>query len=160
MSAAYDYQANAKWQPWPAEMDADLTLMRNDGKSSSIIADILSKNHNRKVTRNAVIGRAKRLGLERLKVNAPTEHKNWGGIRGVPGPRRYAPPSNRRLRRLRVVEIPQPYAGSLDIPFLDRMPGQCCEIVNVSPALCCGQTQTVASSYCGHHHKINHWVRP
>jgi hypothetical protein len=163
MSVAYDYQANAKWVQWPAEMDADLTLMRNDGKSSSIIAAILSKNHNRKVTRNAVIGRAKRLGLERLKTNYPTEHKNWGGVRGVPGPRRHAAPSTRmhhlqRLRGLRVHEAQQPYAGSLDIPFLEIGPGQCREIVGVGVALCCGQPQTAASSYCSHHHAINHLV--
>jgi hypothetical protein len=168
MSVAYDYQANAKWVQWPAEMDADLTLMRNDGKSSSIIADILTKNHGRKVTRNAVIGRAKRLGLERLKVNAPTEHKNWGGVRGVPGPRRYVAPGAarthhlHRLRQFRVVEASQPYVGSLNIPFMAIGGEQCRNIVSGDgePVLCCGQPQTAASSYCGHHHAINHWVRP
>jgi hypothetical protein len=159
MSVSYDYQANAKWVQWPAEMDADLTLMRGDGKSSSIIAAILSKNHNRKVTRNAVIGRAKRLGLERLKTNYPTEHMNWGGVRGIPGARRHAAPP-RPLRRFRVIERAyEPYAGALNIPFLDTGPEQCREVVSTSPALCCGQPQTAASSYCAHHHAINHWVR-
>jgi hypothetical protein len=161
MSVSYDYQANAKWVQWPAEMDADLTLMRNDGKSSSIIADILTKNHGRKVTRNAVIGRAARLGLARLKVNAPTEHKNWGGVRGVPGPRQFARYGARTVR-LRVIETPQPYAGSLNIPFLAIGGKQCRNIVSGdgAPVLCCGQPQTAASSYCAHHHAVNRWVRP
>ena len=153
MSVAYDHTStNPRWNPWSAEMDADLTLMRSDGKSSSVIADILTKNHGRKITRNSVIGRAARLGLERLKVTAPTEHKIWGGPR----------PSRHRFRvvHFREVKAPQPYAGSLNIPFLDTGPNQCREIVSTSPALCCGNPQTVASSYCSHHHAINHWVRP
>jgi hypothetical protein len=153
MSVAYDYQANAKWIQWSAEMEADLMLMRHDGKSASIISEILSKNHNRKVTRNAVIGKSKRLGLPRLKPNAPTEHK-W---RGRNGPR----PKRIQLTRFRrELVAPQPYTGSLDIPFLDIGPNQCREIVGVGVALCCGQPQTAASSYCAHHRAINHWVRP
>jgi hypothetical protein len=151
MSVAYDYQANAKWVQWSAEMEADLMLMRHDGKSSSIIAEILTKNHGRKITRNAVIGKAKRLRLPRLKPNAPTEHK-WRGS---------SAPRPKRIRIVRFREVaPQPFTGSLDIPFLELGPNQCREIVGVGVALCCGQPQTAASSYCAHHHAINHWVRP
>ena len=147
MSVAYDFTStNPRWNPWSAEMDADLTLMRGDGKSSSVIADILTKNHGRKITRNSVIGRAARLGLERLKVTAPTEHKTWGG----PRPRRH----RFRVVRFREVE-PPPYAGSLNIPFLDIGPGQCREIVGVGVALCCGNPQKAGSPWCQHHHAIN-----
>jgi hypothetical protein len=148
MSVAYDYEARRQWgSVWTPEMDAILAEQWGT-RSTALIAQAITEAHI-PVTKNAVISRAHRIKLEKLNNNAAQERK----------PRRRTHPV--RTTRVRISRpIPQPFSGSLDIPFLEIGPNQCREIVGVGVALCCGQPQTVASSYCHHHHAINHWVRP
>jgi hypothetical protein len=148
MSVAYDYQPRTEWTP---EIENHLHTLVKEGVSREIAALRIWREWGIKFTRNAVVGKAHRMGwsVPRSEVRQPRgENRKPRFDRGI-----------RRAPYLRLVEPPQPWAGSLDIPFLELGPNQCREIVGVGVALCCGQPQTVASSYCAHHHAINHWVR-
>ena len=148
MSVAYDYVARKQWgSVWTEPMDAML-IAQWGTRSTPLIAQSITEAHGIKLTKNSVISRAHRIELEKLENNAARERK----------PRRRSHPM--RATRCRISRpAPQPFAGALNIPFLDIGPHQCREIVGVGVALCCGQPQTATSSYCAHHHAINHWVR-
>jgi hypothetical protein len=151
MSVAYDYSQPSRWT---REAETVLREYKSRGVSATLIALRIQRDFGIEFSRNAIIGKVHRLGLSSPKTD----------VRMPVGENRKHPraPNPRRFRRFQIVDSAddlRPWAGPLNIPFLELGPDQCREIVGVGVALCCGQPQTAASSYCSHHHAINHWVR-
>ncbi len=131
---------------WTADMDAYITANRG-AQSAAVMGAIL------KVSRNAVIGRSHRLGLEKL-ARAPAATKEVRAYkRGV------ARKSLVRVEPLReFVSRPIP-VEPLNIPFLDLGPHHCREIVGsegIGQSLSCGHPIANAS-YCRFHYAQNYF---
>lgn len=132
---------------WTAVEDKIITDNRG-ALSAAGIASLIGHD----VTRNAVIGRSKRLGLERLKPIG--NHKP-----GRPKLARIAkqPTAQREYASPPIAVIP------LNIPFLKLERAHCREIVGsmgYGLSLSCGHPRIEDSSYCRWHHAINTYTRP
>jgi len=115
---------------WPENRSSALSELVEEKLSARQIAAILG------VTRNAVIGRCYRAGLQ--LQGRPT---------GNPGVRKRPPVQ----RQIPVVERPD----SLNITFADLSTGQCKYAVTESPPhLFCGHQTAGGSSYCAYHYRL------
>jgi len=129
---------------WTVERCDRLLAMRGEGKTSRYIAVELG------CTRNAVIGKAKRLGCERLKsVGRPRSvrvHRALGDAKRV----RFKQPPQFQW------QAAPPPIEPLHVPYNDNH--QCAAIVSGDgePATCCGHDRMAGSSYCGAHHSSFH----
>lgn len=136
---------------WNPERDQIITDNRGVLPASAI-ANMLG------CTRNAVIGRARRLGLDKLK---PT------GVKREPGSQKRVKRVNgeKKIRTapVREFESPPMPVAPLNIPFIDlEERHHCREIVGTGDyglSLSCGHPQIEASSYCEFHHRLN-YTRP
>jgi len=132
---------------WPDDMTEKLKLLWATGLSCRGIADDLG------VSRNAVIGKVHRLGLEpRARV-----------IPNNKGKKRKPKLSRSRLARrdvfgrLIVVETYEQRSADvepLNIPLLDLADGSCRYPSDAAPITFCGHPKQAGSSYCPAHHEI------
>lgn len=130
---------------WTAKMDTYITENRGD-QSAEFMARFLSTTR-KKVTRCAVIGRSRRLGLPKL-TRSPT---------GRPKKEREYKPSKTRTAPITIEPQPMPVAP-LNIPFVDLAPHHCREIVGsegYGMSLSCGHPVIHETSWCRWHHSIN-----
>lgn len=128
---------------WTPEQDAILKARRGV-MSSSLIAGELG------VTRNAVIGRAKRLKLEKLSRNAPAQSKPRN-VRHYMGP---------RLVRAKTRKLPACPMPPLNIPYLELQAFHCREIVGQGDdglPLSCGHPRDrgCVATFCDWHASVN-----
>jgi GcrA cell cycle regulator len=129
---------------WTEEADATLKEMRRQKRTTASIAQALG------VTRNAVVGRAMRLGLAKMRrTSVPPPEKNK-----LPKALKLPVFSSHPLPRARAMPVPP-----LNIPLLDLQDdfSQCREIVSADgqPVLFCGHPTKQDSSFCPFHHGIN-----
>ncbi len=123
---------------WTPERDAYITA--NRGAVSAATMGLFLK-----VTRNAVIGRSRRLGLEKLS-RSPT------------GRPKQVRPSKVRVAPTVCLPPPMPVAP-LNIPFLDLGQRHCREIVGsagIGQSLSCGHP-IARESYCRWHYQKNYF---
>jgi GcrA cell cycle regulator len=143
--------------PWPDEMIERLKVMRSQGLTSQVIADALG------VTRNAVIGKANRLGL-----SEPRKPKGSNRVVQPPPPAavpREPPPAPRedpplldeapRMERV----VPLVATGhDTALRLVDLQVGQCRWICNdprdEGGALFCGHRAIPGKSWCRAHHAV------
>lgn len=128
-----------KAEPWTEERDAQLTKLRNHGFSSTQIAVELGG-----VTRNAVIGRAMRLGLDKRRP----------GTRG--------PLKKKQFRMPSVPKTASPYAAITihdqsdnPVALLDLEPHHCRWPMQDVPYLFCADAKQDGSSYCSRHFSVS-----
>jgi len=156
---------------WTKEQDRILREMVKAGEPGSVVAAALRK------TRNAVIGRAHRLGLTfaggKPKSVSVEANRKQGGIKGgVPGKklveaRQKAKGDNHRRSRVArniesrkldpvFIEPPAPVipVDPLRLHLVDLKRRSCRFIVEGAGAFAryCGHESKVGSSYCPHHH--------
>jgi GcrA cell cycle regulator len=126
---------------WTKERDAQLSKLREQGLSSEQIATKLGG-----VTRNAVIGRAARLGLV-------TQDKRPKSVRK---PRLV----NHGCYFKTTSDTPPPVPAidqrsEAPVALLDLEPHHCRWPVRDAPYAFCGDTKQDGSSYCGHHFGVS-----
>lgn len=153
---------------WTPEMDAALiACVKNDRMSFSQAASALSHEFNAKLTRNAAIGRAHRLGLSgNLPVRKPPEHyramkaqrerKRRLRIGIQPRAKREAVAKPKsRTKTLYEMFVPRPANDlseiALHIPFIDLQPGHCKFPFGDGPFTFCGHARFDSGPYCGPH---------
>ncbi len=132
---------NIGQSPWNAEMDSYITANRGAISAAAMAIHL-------KVTRNAVIGRSHRLGLEKL-TRSPT---------GRPKAERVYRPSKVRVAPVVCLPPPMPIEP-LNIPFIDLGPHHCRQIVGsegIGQSLSCGHP-IAKESYCRWHYSINYF---
>lgn len=129
---------------WTSEMVETLRKARKDGFPFSQCADVVTRTHGVYVTRNAAIGKAKRLGMLDTGTRRTVAPKSRPTPRPHPGNiRRNA--EARKREQAREVRLPEPALPIVaPIRFADLESGQCkwCVDPPLSPAgpdmLCCG----------------------
>jgi len=164
--------ANAQNSRWTDSAVALLRKLYVDGLSASQIARELGPGF----TRNAVIGKIHRLGLnvdqyltEQEKADRAARLQTARGIRQErqnerrrlareANPRMPRPPKPTRSQTLReMFGIPTTdclHANSKNIPFIDLEPHHCRFGYGTGPYLFCGNDKTEGSSYCAGHHVL------
>lgn len=131
-------------QGWTDARVEILKTMWSNGASSGVIAQELGGG----ITRNAVIGKLHRLGLQRGK-KAPLVSLVKRSPRRRLFPR---PPKLENVPPVELADIPQ--EPPLNIPFFDISDDQCREIVGTADlglACYCGHKVVPDTSWCPHH---------
>lgn len=129
----------AKWTP---EHDATLRRLREDGYSSSQIADGLWSEFRTSYSRNAVIGRSHRLGLTNPEVFKPRITKS----RTDRPCRPLVPKHNSEEAVMRCIEIEPRH-----LTLLQLAPTSCRYPYGDGPFTFCGHPKMEGDSYCGPH---------
>ena len=143
--------------PWTPETVSDLTRMWADGRTSSDIAIAL------KITRNAVMGKIRRLGLHRAPVGGPKK------VRKKPGKVALGAHSGVSVP---VEPVPSPPCltdATLGVPLMQLASYHCREVIGKGPnglAIFCGEPKvehriqyeygSIRSAYCEYHSRINY----
>ena len=130
---------------WTAVEDK-LLIDNRPQMSSSQLANLIG------CTRNAVIGRSHRLGLEKL-IRAPNR-TSGERARRVNGERKIRKPPT-----LHIFESPRIPVTSLNIPFIELERHHCREITghgDFNLSLSCGHPVIEGRSYCMFHAAINY----
>lgn len=146
---------------WTEAMDAELRRLYGAGIPFSQCAPQISALGDVSVSRNAVIGRAHRLGLRRgpdYKQQARSPR-----ARRTPSPPKSRPPAPARIApeivaepvALRCVEV-----VSLKIGIADLNNQACHYPEGDGPFTFCGNPSKAGSPYCGPHHAICHTSAP
>lgn len=134
---------------WTDERVALAKQMWLDGKSGGEIARTLGG-----ASRNAVIAKLDRLGL----LRSDRAHRQGAGL----NKQRATKPSSRKVAKAariaatrKPVEPPQPIAP-LNVPFIDRKPGQCKAITDATQfeQRCCGHPAAPGEPYCAAHKQL------
>lgn len=134
------------YNSWPDELSGRLKQLWADGLSASRIGVIIGK------SRNAVIGRARRLELPpRAPRKNPMElaerRKRPSGYQRYVAKHGPKP----KVRPMEPIEEPVP----LNIPFAEIADhGQCKFLYGDGPFLACGHPTAESSSYCAYHHRL------
>ncbi len=128
------------------EQDAILTALWGGTKCAAEIGEDLGR------TKNAIIGRARRLGLERLS-RAPKLQRER-----VRKPPRIDGEHKERKAPVKVFVSPPVPVVPLNILFGDLQHHHCREVVGQDAweSLSCGHQRTENSSYCRWHHAVNY----
>jgi GcrA cell cycle regulator len=147
---------------WPTSvwddqrLTTDLMAMAADKRNTREMARDLSEKYGMRFTRNMIIGRARREGIE-LNTNRcgghprpKRSHKAKGDANKVVKFRQ--PPTFRES------SAPMPIPPLL-ITYADLQSHHCREIIDTDKALSCGHPKQAGSSFCPHHHSIN-WMPP
>lgn len=141
---------------WLPEATAQLVSMWSEGKSATLIAQALG------TTRNAVLGKRKRMGLAAREV---TESGHRGPTPYVGQPRapkvvRVAKPKAPRVMKFkpvafvpRVVDLPEP-SKEFRCDFAAMTECQCRFAYGDGPFEFCGHQKKIGSSYCEYHTRI------
>lgn len=137
------------WERHPEAVDI-LRTMIAQGQTTSMIARFLTQSLHCKVTRNAVIGKALRLGLrtnapQRVVVSAPKARRQRPKVKPVA-----------RVKKPREAAKPEPMPKAREIvranpvPFLDRAHNQCSFPISGEGAsmICCGNAVTRGHIFC------------
>jgi len=148
---------------WPAAHSQALREYLAMGMSFSRIADAINAQFGTRYSRNAMIGRARRMGLVRpaqpgdrsvTPRKASTPHLQRPGKRRAP--RRKSPaskPAPAKRRKLRCVEI-----APRHLTLMELGPGDCRYPyggdVEGEAISFCGHPQRVGSSYCAPHFRL------
>jgi GcrA cell cycle regulator len=142
--------------PWTSERDDLLRELFGRGFSFSLIAQQLSR-FGHGFSRNAAIGRARRIGLPpRSKKQPMTQLPPSQGVRTTRSAR--AGSAQRQVRRT-AVAAQAPAAADTPMPFLGLA------LIELEPHHCrypqgneffkfCGQPRLRGSPYCPHHHGL------
>lgn len=148
---------NYRKSPWFQDERREQILRENFNRySTAQLADLINRQTGSAFTRNAIIGRAHRLGLinKRPVQSGPKvkklPHENGTGLAArLRAPRNY-------------YDIPQ-VADEPELPFLnitfDDLDERHCRYLrggDGKPFLYCGQPHKDNSSYCAFHHSICH----
>lgn len=134
---------------WDAERDARLKKLWDDGLSTSDIARQLGG-----TTKNAVIGRAHRIGCE--KRHRPGDGIQTGGI--MPS-RRSMDQRVKRVKNSKPLKLAKPLHGTPDLvepiggrkSILEVGAGECRWPAPGSTFRCCSHQQREGSIYCDYH---------
>jgi hypothetical protein len=132
---------------WSLEMNAMLTDLWSSKKTTRQIASEIAEAFHVPLTKNAIIGCAHRIGLEKRKPRQ--------GLRKRKHPFSFG---TVKLIRHRRREEPKEHIEPLNIPFMSIAPGQCRNVVgepNDIDTLFCGHPMQFGSSYCPFHHARN-----
>ena len=125
---------------WTKEQDTVLREMRTQGFSAQQIAVELGG-----VTRNAVIGRAARLGLASTKRAAAPKAARKPRTRSTPF----------RMQDTATEPLPiMDQRSDAPVALLDLEPHHCRWPVNDAPYMFCAAAKQDGSSYCGHHDQV------
>lgn len=129
--------------------ERDKIIIDNRGRlSSSQIGNLLG------VTRCAVIGRARRLGLAKLKpTGVGRDPESKSRARRVNGEKKIRKAPTREFDSAPMLVAP------LNIRFIDLERHHCREVVGTGGynlSISCGHPQIEASSYCEFHHRLNY----
>jgi hypothetical protein len=120
---------------WTADIIRDLMTMTEDKQNTRVIAATLSERYGVRITRNMIIGKARRIGiaLNSNKCGAPK------------GTRRVAKADKDKLVKFRAVYKPREYVPAIEplrVPFMELRRDQCKEVV--------GTGGDALAIYCGH----------
>lgn len=131
-----------------------LKAMQADKASFAAIADEINKQTDTSLSRNACIGKARRLGLvtgwrPKLKGDNVTRRKLPKKPRVINELRAW---HREQMSKPPVSKIVKPY-NFLGIKFMDLQPEHC-RYPSGNPTLFCGQPKMEGSSYCAHCHAI------
>lgn len=139
---------------WTDERVAELKRHHEAGLSARQIGVEIG------ATRNAVIGKLKRLGMLGKGVSRPRLSEEDRKLRRQELERNRGPRQRNRGTKMQDMPTPPPpFVGSLNIPFGDlrpfrnHSPNQCRYIAAEPPGpdyLACGNETLVGESYCGH----------
>lgn len=140
---------------WTADRVEELRERWAAGESASIIADAF------KTTRNAVIGKTKRLKLKARATTTKAEPGKGSKTKFAPKPRKpHVSIATRwgaysvELTPGKVPETPVIDLPSREIPLLETRAFHCRWITSDSPALCCGRHTGFLGSWCPTHRAI------
>jgi hypothetical protein len=105
-------------------------------------------------TRNAVIGKAQRLGLQAdFRLGPRREKSGEIVVKKIKVSPRGKPIATRRdnpMEEIRTKRLHKP------VPFMELESWHCREIIKDNPTMCCGMQRLEGSSYCPEHHRKNH----
>jgi GcrA cell cycle regulator len=145
---------------WPTAMEELLRALVAERNSGGTIATAINAKFGLELSRNAIMGKANRMGLKLLSQPRRTTarpERTWNSA------------AQARLSRLPAVkaEIVVPKIRDTDIPqeqlrtILTIEKGQCLFYVERPgpDQLFCGGPIQEDSSYCSHHHQVAHVVR-
>lgn len=139
---------------WTEQMDAELVRLYNAGISFRLCAPEISSRCAVSVSRNAVIGRAHRLGLRRGPDSKKPKSARTSSRPRVHRARRVEP-AHELLEddrpALRCVEV-----APLEIDLLSLTDAVCHYPSENAPFTYCGHLAKEGSPYCGPHHAICH----
>ena len=142
---------------WLQPHDDMLTALKAEGKSSRIIMDLINQAFGTAYTRNSVIGRSHRLGLQTAPLS---ESKPRSDGKGAPGLIK-----TRKRRSLPPLALPKFECSVVpfNIELEDLRSFHCREPYEQADAATtyCGHTKQPGSSYCAAHHSknMNTWRR-
>lgn len=135
---------------WPAEHETALRALVVEGAGShSVIAGILNERFDSAYSRNAVIGKAARLGLSVKSVRKPVKKQE----RAVSARRRPAPPpkpTEAQIAVFRCAEVTPKNVALTDLSY-----GDCHWPYGDGPFTFCGHPKFGESPYCGPHFALS-----
>jgi GcrA cell cycle regulator len=139
---------------WTEEQDAQLRKLRDQGLSASQIAAELGG-----MTRNAVIGRAGRLGLEKQKRGPKTVREQQSKVPQIRRVHLSGLSEDSVVKNiLRKRSEPIPVLDSKSdapVTLFDLEPHHCRWPVQDAPYLFCADTKQDGSSYCSRHFGVS-----
>lgn len=152
-SARQSPNPNRPGGPWTEELVERLKTLHED---TTLSFSHIARRLGHGLTRNAVIGKAARLGLPRRAPEQPAARLPKAP-RYKP-PRRQAPPRHCRRRKAR--DTSQQFAASpascpapLLIPLIETTACQC-KFIPGHDGLCCAHPVVLGGSWCGFHRRI------
>lgn len=113
----------------------------------------IAKHFGEPFTRNSVIGKARRLGLQADFRQGP--HRNKTGQLTVKKPT-ISPRGRIIIQREKPMDEIRVKVLRGPVTFMDLESWHCREIVREKPVMYCGHPKTEGSSYCLEHHNKNH----
>ncbi len=144
---------------WTAERTTTLRTMAANHSSANQIAFEIGCG----ITRNAVCGKAYRIGVQ-LSGSNRGARTNRTSRKGIPKPRQrgahvpsWALQTEPSVYASEAVELVAEPASALNVTFIDREPAQCLWPVSGDPGpamMCCGAPQHDGRSYCAWHCRI------
>ena len=152
--------------PWTDDRVATLKKLWNDGLSASLIATKIGE-----ITRNAVIGKAHRLGLAgRATGSRKRNHSCSASVFPAPARARRTRARPRRELRRPIRAAPM---RPLVLPELGPPPDECVTVRTLTARSCrwpigdpkaagfhfCGRTKAMGGPYCDHHAGIAYGPR-
>lgn len=157
---------------WDDKSTALLQKCVADGLTSGTAVRLFSKTFGKAVSRNMLIGKARRIGLsfdgtrsasiapivilrmmsppkvKKQPVRRETTQRFFGEVKAPPKPATLA------IEPMPKADVWLPLPGSKPVSLFNRKPDQCKWPVGAEPFLFCGQPRT-GQSYCATHHTLS-----
>lgn len=139
---------NAERGPWltPGIVDRLVAMHADEQLSYTTVAKTLSREFNVRITRNAIIGKSRRLKLP-YRDKPP---------KVIPKPRKRSPRVRVKVPVVTAAPVAPVISRRGGIPLLELETFDCRFPIGDFPYLFCGRPQAPESSYCAEHYEITH----